>query len=136
MVGYPKYENGYKLLYPSSQKTFIEMSVQFEEELMQETGLSHGECSHPPLRDDVSDESFSNFFDYDIFNDDDDMHSYHDSPIHSKWDEKTIQAAGDLVGDPLDSRMTSSQFHNDLSTCELNILERWFIMVGSDPQKY
>ena len=51
----------------------------------------------------------------------DDINSYHDSPISPKWDEKTIQAVGDLVGDPLDSRKTRSQFHNVFSTCDSNI---------------
>ena len=62
------------------------------------------------------------------------MDTYHDSPIMPNWAEKTIQAAGDLVGDPLDSRKIRSQFHNALTTCELNISERLFIMVGYDPQ--
>ena len=56
MVGYYEYENGYKLFDPSSHKTFIERSVQFKEDIMQETELAHRECSHPPLHDDVSDE--------------------------------------------------------------------------------
>ena len=64
------------------------------------------------------------------------MNSCHDSPIHPKWDEKTIEAVGDLVGDPLDSRKTRSQFHNAYSTCELNLADRCFMMVGSDPQTY
>ena len=34
MVGYDEYEKEYKLFYPSSKKTFIERSVQFEEEPM------------------------------------------------------------------------------------------------------
>ena len=40
------------------------------------------------------------------------------SPIRPKW---TIQATGDLDGDPLDSMKARSQFHNAFSTCELNI---------------
>ena len=60
------------------------------------------------------------------------MHAYHDPPIRTKWAEKTIQAAGDLVGDPLDSRKTRSQFHNAFSTCELNISDRFFMMVVYD----
>ena len=52
------------------------------------------------------------------------MHSYHDSPIWPKWAKKTIQVAGDLAGDPLDSRKTRSKFHNDFFACELNIVER------------
>ena len=54
MVGYAEYEKGYKLFNPSSQKSFIERSVQFEEEPMQEIELAQGECSNPPLHDDVS----------------------------------------------------------------------------------
>ena len=40
---------------------------------MQEAKLAHGECSHPPLHDDVSDEKFYDFSDSDIGDDDDDM---------------------------------------------------------------
>ena len=89
---------------------------------MQETKLALAECSCPPLHDEVSDGFSYDFYDfYVVVDDDDDMHSYHDSPVWPKWDEKTIQAADDLVGDPLDSRKTRSQFHNALSTCELNL---------------
>ena len=52
------------------------------------------------------------------------MNSDNDSPIRPKWAEKTIQAVGDLVGDPLDSRKTISQFHNAFSTCDSNIPKR------------
>ena len=102
---------------------------------MQEIELDQGECSHPPLHDDVSDESLSNFSDSDIDDYYDDMYSYHDSPIQPKWAEKIIEAVGDLVGDPLDSMKTRSQFHNAYSTCELNIVDRCFMMFGYDPQK-
>ena len=64
------------------------------------------------------------FMIYDMENEYDDMHSYHDSPIRQKWVDKTIQAIGDLVGDPPDTRKTRSQFHNAFSTCELNISKR------------
>ena len=50
--------------------------------------------------------------------------------------EKTIQALGDLIVDPLDSRKTRSQFHNALSTCDSIIPESLFIMVGSYLQSY
>ena len=52
------------------------------------------------------------------------MNAYHDSPISPKWVEKTIQAASDLVGDPLESGKTRSQVHNAFSTCDSNIPER------------
>ena len=103
---------------------------------MQEVELTHGECSHPPLHDDVSDDISLDFYGYDIDDDDYDMNSYHASPICPKWSEKTIEAAGDLVGDPHDSRKTRSQFQNAFSTCELNVNERCFMMVGYDPKKY
>ena len=49
MVGYYEYTKGYNLFYSSSQKTFIERSVQFNEELMPELELAPGECSNPTL---------------------------------------------------------------------------------------
>ena len=97
---------------------------------MQEVKLAHGECSHPPLHDDVSDDSFSVFSDSYIDDDDYDMNSYHYPPIRPKWSEKSIEAAGDLAGDPHDSRKTISQFHIAFYSCELNIVYRCFIMVG------
>ena len=63
MVVYAEYEKGYKLFDPSSQNNFIEMSVQFKEELMEETKFAQGECSNPPLQDDVSDEFIFDIFD-------------------------------------------------------------------------
>ena len=109
-------------LIPNLRKMFIERSVQFEEEPMQEIELVKKECSHPPLHDDVSDDYLYNFYDSDIEDYFYYIHSYHYSPISPKWADKTIQADGDLVRDPLDSRKTRSQFHNVFSTCELNIL--------------
>ena len=103
---------------------------------MQEIELVKGDCSHPPLNDDVSDDSLSNFSDSDMEYEYYDIHTDHDSPIRPKWVEKTIQAAGDLVGDPLDYRNTRSQFHNDFSTCDSDIPERLFMMVGSDILPY
>ena len=90
MVVYAEYVKGYNLFHISSQKTFIERSVQFEEDPMQEIELVEGECSNPPLHDDVSNDNYFNFFYSDIYDDDDDIHSYHDSPIHPNSDEKTI----------------------------------------------
>ena len=63
MVGYVEYAKGYKLFHPSSQKTFIERSVQFKEEPMQEVQLVEGDCSNPPLNDDESDVYVYYFYD-------------------------------------------------------------------------
>ena len=98
--------------------------------------LVKGECSDPPLHDDVIDYYLSDFYNYDIDDDYYDVNSDHHSHIRPKWDEKTIQVAGDLAGDPLDSRNTRSQFISSLSTCELNISEILFAMVGYYPYRY
>ena len=52
---------------------------------MQEIELVKGDCSHPPLNDDVSDVYFYDFSYYYIDYDDYDMHSDHESSIHPKW---------------------------------------------------
>ena len=62
MVGYDKYAKGYNIFDPSYKNTFIERNVQFEEELMQEVDLVEGDCSNPPINDDVSDFYLSDFF--------------------------------------------------------------------------
>ena len=105
MVGYDEYEKGYNLFYPSYQNTFIERSVQFEAELMEETKFAKGECSHPPLEDDVSDEIISDIYD---FNMDKYYVTEHDFPSLPMWAEKTREVAGDLASNPLDPRTTRS----------------------------
>ena len=65
IVVYAEYEKVYNLFDPSSHKTFIERSVQFKEEPMQEVELVEGDCSHPPLNDDVSDLYLYYFYDSD-----------------------------------------------------------------------
>ena len=91
---------------------------------MQEVELVEGDCSHPPLNDDVSDVYFYYFLYSDMEDKYNEIHVYHDSPTSPKWAEKTIQVVGDLVGDPLDARKTRSQFHNAFSNCELNLSNR------------
>ena len=60
------------------------------------------------------------------------MHSDHGSLIRTKWFYKTIEAVGALSDNPLDPRKTRAQFHNDLFACELNLVERYFMMFGYD----
>ena len=103
---------------------------------MQEVELVHAECAHPPLHDDVSDESLSEFYDSNISEDDDEIQSYHDSPSQPKWAEKSLEAARNIAGNPLDPRKTRSQFHNAFSACELNIVDSFLMMVGYDPHTY
>ena len=69
MVGYDEYTRRYNIFYPSTQNTFIEISVQFEEEVIPDIELALGECSSPPPQDDVKDEYFlifSDIYDYDM----------------------------------------------------------------------
>ena len=47
--------------------------------------LAQGDCSHPPLHDDVSDDYSYDFSDSNIDDYDDGMHSYNESPIRPKW---------------------------------------------------
>ena len=75
---------------------------------MEDTRFAQGECSHPPLQDDVSDEYISYIYDFYIVEYDD---SYHGSPIRPKWAEKNIEAVVDLAGNQLDPKKTISQFH-------------------------
>ena len=96
---------------------------------MQEIELVKGDCSHPPLNDDVSDYYLSNFSDHDMEYEYYHIHLNHEPPIRPMLDEKTIQAIGDLAGDPLHSWKTRSQFHNTFSTCDSNILDKCFMMV-------
>ena len=47
MLGYDEYTNVYNIFYPSTKNTFIEISVQFEEEVIPYFELAPGECSSP-----------------------------------------------------------------------------------------
>ena len=112
MVGYGEDTKCHKLFDTSTLNTFIERSVQFEEEPIPNFELAPRECSSPQQFDDVSDNSCSvfsyisdnNMAVYDIFVD--------ESPSSPKWDEKIIQAAGELAGNPQEPRKTRSQSNN------------------------
>ena len=111
MVGYGEDTKVHNLFDPSNQNTFIEISVQFEKEVIPDLELALGECSSPPPQDDVKDEYFlifSDIYDYDMSEDD---YYGHFSPIWPKGVEKITEVAGDLAGNPLDPRKTRSQFH-------------------------
>ena len=52
MVGYGEESKGYKLFDTSTCKTFVEISVKFEEEPITDFELAPGECSSPqPFED-------------------------------------------------------------------------------------
>ena len=94
----------------STNKAFIERSVQFQEEPL--AAVEVGESSSPPEPLNVSEEIVE-LADSDMF-DNDDLISDPNSPTIPKWASKTIHAAGELAGDPSDSRRTRSQFESAL----------------------
>ena len=55
------------------------------------------------------------------------------------WAEKTLQDAGELVGDPADTRRTRSQFFGApqaLAATEPLLPIHFYMKLGSDPQTY
>ena len=113
----------------STHKAFIEISVRFEEEIIPYFELAPGECSSPQHQDDVSDDSLSDIYDSEM--DEYDVSEY-ESPSRTKWAEKTIEAIGDLTGDPLDPRKTRSQFQSANFANELSLSENFYMIVGFD----
>ena len=94
----------------STNKSFIERSVQFQEELL--AAVEVGESSSPPQPLNVSKE-INKFVDYDM-SDNDDLIANPNSPTRPKWEAKTINATGELDGNPNDPRRTRSQFESAL----------------------
>ena len=125
MVGYGEDTKGYNLFDTSTLKNFIERSVQFEEEITPYFELAPGEFSSPQHHDEVSNDSSSNFYDIsDNDIDDDDIFVY-ELPSRPKWDDKIIQAAGELAGNSLEARKTSSQFHNASFASEIALAKKF-----------
>ena len=58
----------------------------------------------------------------------------HDSPSRPKWDDKTIQAVGNLANNPLDPKKTRSQFHNASYACENYLAEKFYMVIEYYPQ--
>ena len=94
----------------STNKSFIERSVQFQEEPL--AAIEVGESSSPPEPLIVSEET-NEFADSNMYGNDDFIVDP-DSPTRPKWVENTIHAAGKLTGNPSDTRTTRSQFESAL----------------------
>ena len=62
-LGYGEETKGYNLFDTSTHKNFIEISVQFEEDIIQDFELAPGEFSSPQHHDDVSDDSLYDNYD-------------------------------------------------------------------------
>ena len=116
----------------STNKSFIERSVQFQEEPL--VAVEVGESSSPPDPLIISGET-NKFADYDL-SDNYDLIANPNSPTRKKWAAKTIHAAGELAENPSDTRRTRSQFESALCVKDPLFAEKCYLMVESDPQTY
>ena len=94
----------------STKKSFIERSVQFQEDPL--VAVEVGESSSPPDPLIVSGET-NEFADSDM-SDNDDLIVDTNIPKRSKWAANTIHAARELARNPSDTRRTRSQFESAL----------------------
>ena len=116
----------------STNKSFIERSVQFQEEPL--AVVEVGESSSPPEPLIVSEET-------NVFSDSDMSNNYGfiaypNIPTRPKWAENTIHAIGELAGNPNDTRRTRSQFESALCVKDPLFAEKCYLMVESDPNTY
>ena len=54
-------------------------------------------------------------------------------PTRTNWEERTINAAGELAGNPSDTRRTRSQLESDLCVKDPLFVGNFYLMVESDP---
>ena len=113
----------------STQKYFIERSVQFEEEPM--VAAEIGESSSPPPPLVVSDGTNEIYDSY--MSDNDDLIADPNISTRPKWEVKTIQAAGELDGNPRDPRRTRSQIESALSVKDISFENNYYLMIEYDP---
>ena len=92
----------------STNKSFIEISVQFEEEPL--AAVEVGESSSPSL---IVSEETNEFADSDMSNNDD-LIIDPNSPTRPKWVENTIHAAREPTRNPSDTRRNRCQFESAL----------------------
>ena len=88
----------------STKKSFIERSVQFQEEPLAAVEVGESPSPLEPLN--VSEEIVE-FADSDM-SDNHDLIADPNYPTRPKWEENTIHAAGELAGNPIDPRRTRS----------------------------
>jgi hypothetical protein len=147
---------GYRFIDLSLDQLIIEHSFQFEESVSHVPQQPHADTfTLPPVRDDENahaDSSSDEIFDSED-SDDSDLDSesvqsdaeleHLDAVVEPKkrpkWAQTTLQDAGDLVGDPTDTRMTRSDFEEPpvaLTTIEPLPSKHLFLVQSSDPQSY
>ena len=79
----------------------------------------------------VSEET-NEFFDSDMY-DNDELIPYPNSPKIPKWAARTIHAAGELAGNPNDTRRTRYQFESALCVKYPFFDEKFYLMIYSNP---
>ena len=109
-VGYSEDSKGYNLINFSTNKSFIERCVQFQEEPL--AVVEVGESSSPPEALNVSEEIVEHA-DSDMSNNDD-LIIDPNSHTREKWPVNTIHVVGELAGNPSNTRRTRSQFESAL----------------------
>ena len=109
----------------STNKSFIERCVQFQEEPL--AAVEVGEASSPPDPLKVSEEIVEH--DDSDMSDSDEFIVDPNIPTRPKWAAKTIHAAGELAGNPNDPRRTRSQFESALCMKDPMFAEKCYLMV-------
>ena len=108
----------------STNKAFIERSVQFQEEPL--AAVEVGESSSPPEPLNVSEET-NEFVDSDM-SDNDDLIVDIESPTRPKWAANIIHTAGELAGNPSDPRRTRTKFESALCMKDPLFVEKCYLM--------
>ena len=96
----------------STNKSFVERSVQFQEEPL--AAVEVGESSSPPEPLNVSEEIVE-LDDFDM-SDNDDLIIDPNSPTRTKWEAKTIHAPGELARNSNDTIIFLSFNQHDLGS--------------------
>ena len=107
--------------------------MKFEEELIPDFELAPGECSSPQPFEDVNDDTCSIFSDISDKYVAKDYISVYYSPSRPKWDEKFVQEAGELVGNPHEPRKTRSQTSSASFASDSALAGHYYVMIESDP---
>jgi hypothetical protein len=153
-VGYLDGVKGYQLIDLSSNRLIIEHSVQFEKSVSHVPQQSHADTfTLPPVRDDedanVNPSSYESYDSEDSNDSDSELvQSYVDSEHldavaelekRPKWAHTTLQDAGDLIGDPANTRRTQSDFEEPpvaLTATEPLPSRHLFLVQSLDPRSY
>ena len=114
----------------STQKSFIERRVQFEEDPM--VAVEIGESSSPPPPLVVSD-GIDEIYDLDMS---DNLIADPNNPTRPNWAAKTIHTVGELAENPRYPRRTRSQFESVLSVNDPCFADKCFLIAEYDLETY